>query len=68
MWYTKDLPGAAALRSAICSEEKIDRQLELLTQAVGKAQLGPDLAAFGANGQSKPTELVLDQDDPAREG
>jgi nifR3 family TIM-barrel protein len=37
MWYTKDLPGAAALRAAICREEKIDRQLELLTHAVQEA-------------------------------
>jgi nifR3 family TIM-barrel protein len=37
MWYTKELPGAAALRAAICREESVDRQLELLTQAVAQA-------------------------------
>jgi tRNA-dihydrouridine synthase B len=39
MWYTKDLPGAAALRSAICREESIDIQLSLLTKAIESAQM-----------------------------
>jgi tRNA-dihydrouridine synthase B len=37
MWYTKELPGAAALRASICREERIDVQLELLTQAIDVA-------------------------------
>ena len=34
MWYTKDLPGAAALRASICREESVGRQLSLLTEAM----------------------------------
>jgi nifR3 family TIM-barrel protein len=33
MWYVRDLPGAAAFRAAINREEKVAKQLELLTQA-----------------------------------
>ncbi|MDR2456410.1 MAG: tRNA-dihydrouridine synthase [Deltaproteobacteria bacterium] len=33
-WYTKDLPGAAALRAAICREDDVGRQLSLLTEAM----------------------------------
>ncbi|MDR2443362.1 MAG: tRNA dihydrouridine synthase DusB [Deltaproteobacteria bacterium] len=32
-WYTRELPGAAALRSAICREDNVDKQMDLLTQA-----------------------------------
>ena len=34
MWYTKELPGAAALRAAICKETDVGRQLGLLTEAM----------------------------------
>jgi tRNA-dihydrouridine synthase B len=34
MWYTKELPGAAALRASICREESVARQLGLLTEAM----------------------------------
>ncbi|MDR1309800.1 MAG: hypothetical protein LBL95_07890, partial [Deltaproteobacteria bacterium] len=34
MWYTRELPGAAALRAAICREEDIDAQLDLLRGAM----------------------------------
>jgi nifR3 family TIM-barrel protein len=35
MWYTRELPGAAALRAAICREDRVERQLELLAAAMG---------------------------------
>ncbi|MDR1110964.1 MAG: tRNA-dihydrouridine synthase [Deltaproteobacteria bacterium] len=37
MWYTRELPGAAALRAAICREEDIDAQLDLLRGAMEEA-------------------------------
>jgi nifR3 family TIM-barrel protein len=37
MWYTRELPGAASLRSAICKEISVDRQLALLTEAMESA-------------------------------
>jgi tRNA-dihydrouridine synthase len=32
VWYVRDLPGAAALREAICREERVEKQLEWLTR------------------------------------
>jgi nifR3 family TIM-barrel protein len=33
MWYTRELPGAASLRRAICQEQCVEEQLKLLTAA-----------------------------------
>jgi tRNA-dihydrouridine synthase len=38
MWYTKDLPGAAALRAAICREDIVEKQISMLTKAVQAAE------------------------------
>jgi nifR3 family TIM-barrel protein len=37
MWYTRQLPGAAQVRAAICREEQVERQLQILTEAFLKA-------------------------------
>jgi hypothetical protein len=37
MWYTRDLPGAASLRAAICREDIVEKQISMLTRAVEAA-------------------------------
>jgi tRNA-dihydrouridine synthase B len=37
MWYTKELPGAAAVRAAICTEEQVEKQILILTEAFSAA-------------------------------
>jgi tRNA-dihydrouridine synthase B len=65
MWYTKDLPGAAALRAAICREEKIDTQLDLLTQAVHEAINNPLSALPSPSSPSSAATKLLNYADSA---
>jgi nifR3 family TIM-barrel protein len=66
MWYAKGLPGAAALRAAICRLESVEAQIERLTEAIEQAQAAgwpaePDLTADRQTGLDGELD-VIDED------
>jgi tRNA-dihydrouridine synthase len=70
MWYTRELPGAAALRAAICREDNVSRQLELLTAAMtagDPSQTNEPSQADGPSQVDEPfqTDEPLQTDEPA---